>query len=326
MTEQRGGALLELKNVTTTFQYGERTLVAVNNVSMLIREREIVGIVGESGCGKSMTAFSILGIVPHPGKVESGQIIFGGKDLLGTRYRDMRSLRGSGISLVYQDPLSSLNPSFSVLWHFSEVLRAHGKRMSLRRTARIAVESLQKVKIPSPEEKIHQYPHQLSGGMRQRIVIALSLLLKPKIIIADEPTTALDVTTQKEIFNLIEWLKQEYSISFIVISHDLNLLGERCDRIYVMYSGQVVEAGSSEEIFQRPLHPYTRGLLNSVPRLDGAEENLSTIRGEVQNLMELPHGCFFQKRCDFVEQTCISTPQELRTAPSQREVRCWKAK
>jgi oligopeptide/dipeptide ABC transporter ATP-binding protein len=326
MTEPRGGALLELQNVTTTFHFGERTLVAVNNVSMQIREQEIVGIVGESGCGKSMTAFSILGIVPHPGRVESGHIIFNGKDLLSMRYRNMRRLRGSAISLVYQDPLSSLNPSFPVLWHFGEVLRAHGKRTSPRQTARIAVESLQKVKIPSPEDKIHQYPHQLSGGMRQRIVIALSLLLKPRIIIADEPTTALDVTTQKEIFNLIEWLKQEFSISFIVISHDLNLLGERCDRIYVMYSGQVVEAGSSEEIFQHPLHPYTQGLINSVPRLDSREENLSIIRGEVQNLMELPHGCFFQKRCDFVEQKCISTLQELRAVENQREVRCWKAK
>jgi oligopeptide/dipeptide ABC transporter ATP-binding protein len=152
----------------------------------------------------------------------------------------------------------------------------------------------------------------------------LSLLLKPKIIIADEPTTALDVTTQKEIFNLIEWLKQEFSISFIVISHDLNLLGERCDRIYVMYSGQIVESGDSEQILQHPLHPYTRGLINSVPRLDGREENLSIIHGEVQNLMELPHGCFFQKRCDFVEQKCISTPQELHAAENQREVRCWK--
>jgi oligopeptide/dipeptide ABC transporter ATP-binding protein len=272
-----------------------------------------------------MTAFSILGIVPHPGRVESGQIFFGDKDLLGMRYYKMRTLRGSGISLVYQDPLSSLNPSYPVLWHFSEVLRAHGKRMSPRKTAGIAVESLQRVKIPSPEEKIHQYPHQLSGGMRQRIVIALALLLKPKIIIADEPTTALDVTTQKEIFNLIEWLKQEFSISFIVISHDLNLLGERCDRIYVMYSGQIVEAGSSEEIFQHPLHPYTRGLLNSVPGLDGREEKLSIIRGEVQNLMELPRGCFFQKRCDFVEEKCVAMPQELRAIANQREVRCWKA-
>ena len=326
MTEHRGDALLELKDVTTTFRFGMRTLVAVNDVSMLIREREIVGIVGESGCGKSMTAFSILGIVPHPGRVESGHIFLGGNDLLSMPYRGMRRLRGSVISLVYQDPLSSLNPSYPVLWHFSEVLRAHGKRPSSRKTARIAVESLQRVKIPSPEEKIHQYPHQLSGGMRQRIVIALSLLLKPKIIIADEPTTALDVTTQKEIFNLIEWLKQEFSISFIVISHDLNLLGERCDRIYVMYSGQVVEAGSSEEIFQHPLHPYTQGLIHSVPRLDAGEEKLSIIRGEVQNLMELPHGCFFQKRCDFVEQRCISNPQELRVVENHREVRCWKAK
>ncbi len=325
MTEPKDRPLLELRNVTTSFSFGERTLVAVNNLSLDARQREIVGIVGESGCGKSMTAFSILGIVPHPGKVVSGEILFAGEDLRAKGERRMRRLRGSGISLVYQDPLSSLNPSFPVLWHFDEVLSAHGRHLPRRQTIKLAVEALQRVKIPSAEEKIHQYPHQLSGGMRQRIVIALALLLEPRIIIADEPTTALDVTTQKEIFNLIEWLKEELSICFIVISHDLNLLGERCDRIYVMYSGQVVEAGTSEEIFRNPRHPYTRGLISSVPRLDGGEERLSIIPGEVQNLMALPRGCFFQKRCTHAERACESTPQELRVVDNGREVRCWKA-
>jgi peptide/nickel transport system ATP-binding protein len=326
MTEDKGPALLELKDVTTTFRFGERALIAVNQVSLEIREREIVGIVGESGCGKSMTAFSVLGIVPHPGRVETGLILFKGRDLLTMHYRQVRKIRGSAISLVYQDPLSSLNPSFTILWHFEEVLRAHGKRMSRKAAVNTAIESLQRVRIPNPEEKILQYPHQLSGGMRQRVVIALALLLNPAIIIADEPTTALDVTTQKEIFNLIEWLKQELSISFIVISHDLNLLGERCDRIYVMYSGQIVESASSTEIFRHPLHPYTSGLLDSIPKLDGEEQELSIISGEVQNLMDLPKGCFFSNRCGLAEAKCRSTPQELRIMDGGRSVRCWKAK
>jgi len=297
--------------------------VAVNDVSLEIDQGEIVGIVGESGCGKSMTAFSILGIVPHPGRVEAGSIRFKGHDLLAMTETEIRRVRGRQISLVYQDPLSSLNPSFSILWHFEELFAAHGVRQSSRNRLRVVIEALKRVRIPDPEQKIHQYPHQLSGGMRQRVVIAMALALQPAIIIADEPTTALDVTTQKEIFNLIERLRQELSISYIVISHDLFLLGERCDRIYVMYAGQIVEAGPSTSVFREPLHPYSSGLVRSIPRLDTNAPELHTIRGEVQNLMDLPSGCFFSNRCPMAEDRC-GGPQELREVRPGRSVRCWK--
>ena len=299
-------------------------MVAVNNVSMQIREQEIVGIVGESGCGKSMTAFSILGIVPHPGRVESGHIIFNGKDLLSMRYRNMRRLRGSAISLVYQDPLSSLNPSFPVLWHFGEVLRAHGKRTSPRQTARIAVESLQKVKIPSPEDKIHQYPHQLSGGMRQRIVIALSLRLKPRIIIADEPTTALDVTTQKEIFNLIERLKSELGIAFVYVTHDLASARYVGDFVMVMYAGQIVESGTAQQTVFDPLHPYAKGLMGSiiVPESGLRGVKLAAIQGVPPNLKNPPPGCRFAPRCKYVQPECVHRSFDLRDAGGGRAYRC----
>jgi oligopeptide/dipeptide ABC transporter ATP-binding protein len=318
--------ILELHHVTTKFRLGEKELIAVNDVSLEIREQEIVGIVGESGCGKSMTAFSILGIVPHPGEIVGGEILFQGQNLLKMPHRQMRMMRGHKISLVYQDPLSSLNPSFTIYWHLNEVLKAHNPRLSKKEKYEMIIESLKKVRIPNPEGKVWQYPHQFSGGMRQRVVIAMALILNPSLIIADEPTTALDVTTQKEIFNLIEKLKEELSVSFIVISHDLHLIGERCDRIYVMYSGQIVESGSSLAIFDHPLHPYTIGLLNSIPELGSNIQELTTIEGEVQNLTDLPQGCFFSPRCNGADQVCKTTRQELEPIENGRMVRCWKVK
>jgi peptide/nickel transport system ATP-binding protein len=318
--------ILEMRNVTTKFRFGEKELVAVNDVSLSVDRREIVGIVGESGCGKSMTAFSILGIVPHPGEVAGGEILFKGVNLLGAKERKLRKLRGSGISLVCQDPLSSLNPSFNIYWHLNEVLKAHEGRMPRKEKERLILSALKRVGIPSPEEKVNQYPHQFSGGMRQRVVISMALILNPALIIADEPTTALDVTTQKEIFNLIEKLKEELLLSFIVISHDLYLIGERCDRIYVMYSGQIVESGMSVDIFDKPLHPYTMGLLNSIPKLQPGVRELETIEGEVQNLLELPRACFFAGRCRFADGRCRSTLQVLEEIEKGRMARCWKAK
>jgi oligopeptide/dipeptide ABC transporter ATP-binding protein len=271
-----------------------------------------------------MTIRTILGIVPPPGKVVAGRILFEGQDLLAFGESQLRTVRGDRISLVYQDPLSSLNPSFTIYWHFNEILRAH--RPGTPRSARVAaiIEALRTVRIPNPEQKMWQYPHQFSGGMRQRVAIAMAMLLRPSIIIADEPTTALDVTTQKEIFNLIEKMREELSMSFLVISHDLRLISERCDRIYVMYSGQVIESGSSGEIFDRPLNPYTQGLLDSIPSLDPDVKELKTIDGEVQNLADLPKGCFFAPRCSQAEDRCRSEAQVLRRISSTRSVRCWK--
>lgn len=327
MTEENK-SILEVRNITTKFRFGEKVLTAVNDVSIEVNEKEIVGIVGESGCGKSMTAFSVLGIVPHPGEANGRGIIFKGQDLLKKSRKQMRKIRGCGISLVYQDPLSSLNPSFNIYWHFNEVLKAHRPNLTKKEKYHLIIDSLGKVKILNPEEKVLQYPHQFSGGMRQRVVLAMALILNSSLVIADEPTTALDVTTQKEIFNLIEKLKEESSISFIIISHDLYLIGERCDRVYVMYSGQIVESGSSADIFNDPFHPYTKGLLDSMPKLDPniSEYELGTIKGEVQNLMDLPEGCFFSNRCELADQVCKSARQKLKKIGKDRMVRCWKVK
>lgn len=318
--------ILVLKNVTTEFEFNDKKLIAVNDVSLFVDKKEIVGIVGESGCGKSMTAFSILGIIPHPGNMIRGSVIFKGQKLTNMNHKQLRKFRGAGISLIFQDPLSSLNPSFNIYWHLNEVLKAHKPNLTKKEKYNLIIDSLKKVEIPQPEEKVFQYPHQFSGGMRQRIVIAMALILNPSLIIADEPTTALDVTTQKEIFNLIEKLKEDLSISFIIISHDLYLIGERCDRIYVMYAGQIVESGKSINIFDKPLHPYTYGLLASIPKLDGNDKELFTIEGEVQNLVDLPSGCFFSNRCKLAEEVCFNTKQVLETVENGRMVRCWKVK
>jgi oligopeptide/dipeptide ABC transporter ATP-binding protein len=322
--EDKATVLLEAEDLTTKFRFSGKELIAVNNVSLKIQKKEIVGLVGESGCGKSMTAFSILKIVPHPGETTSGRVLFNGIDLLKLKNKDIRKIRGNEISLVYQDPLSSLNPSFNIYWQLNEVVRSHRPQLKEREKYSSIIEILKKVGIPNPEKKVFQYPHQYSGGMRQRVVIAMAIILGASLVIADEPTTSLDVTTQREIFDLNEVLKEELGISFIVISHDLYLIAERCDRIYVMYSGEIVESASSEEIFNDPLHPYTKGLLRAIPGLSPDIKKLGTIDGEVQDLMNLPEGCFFQNRCQFVDTDCRNNRQILREVAPNRSVRCHK--
>lgn len=300
-------------------------MTAVNNVDLQIKEKEIVGLVGESGCGKSMTAFSILRIVPHPGEIISGEIIFKGRDLLKLKEKEIRKIRGSDISLIYQDPLSSLNPSYNIFWQLNEVINSHDKKLGKKEKLNWIVEYLKKVGIQEADNKIYQFPHQFSGGMRQRVVISMAILLGSSLIIADEPTTALDVTTQKDIFSLIEKLREDLGVSFIVISHDLYLIAERCDRIYVMYSGEIVEMATSDQLFNDPLHPYTKGLLGAIPKLVSGQEKLETIRGEVQDLINLPEGCFFANRCSLKEKRCLEERQILRKTHDDRLVRCWKA-
>jgi oligopeptide/dipeptide ABC transporter ATP-binding protein len=318
--------ILDVKNLSTKFRFSGKELIAVNDVSLTIHKKEIVGLVGESGCGKSMTAFSILKIIPHPGEITNGEVIFKGKDLLKLKDKEIRKIRGNEISLVYQDPLSSLNPLFNIYWQLSEVVRAHKPYLKEREKRTAIIDVLKKVGIPNPEKKVFQFPHQFSGGMRQRVVIAMAIILGASLVIADEPTTALDVTTQREIFDLNEMLKEELGISFIVISHDLYLIAERCDRIYVMYSGEIVETCTSEEIFNNPLHPYTKGLLRAIPGLSPDIERLGTIDGEVQDLMNLPKGCFFQNRCNLVDDVCRNNKQILRKIDPDRLVRCRKVK
>lgn len=318
--------ILKLIDITTKFNIGDKELIAVNNVSLKLNEDEMIGIVGESGCGKSMTANSIIGLIPHPGKITNGKILFKGKDLLKIDEKEYREIRGSNISTVSQDPISSLNPSFNIFWHFNEVIKAHRKDIGRKILLEMIIELLGKVGIPDASKKIFQYPHQFSGGMRQRVVIAMALILKPSVVIADEPTTALDVTTQEEIFNLIEKLKNELGISFIIISHDLNLISERCNRTYVMYSGEIVESGNSEDIFNNPKHPYTQGLLNAIPALSPDIEKLETIDGEVQDLMNLPKDCYFASRCKFVEDCCKKGKPDLYMTEQGRFVKCFRYK
>ena len=314
--------VLETRQLTTAFKYGGRELKAVNNVSLYIEKKEMVGLVGESSCGKSMTAYSIINLVPHPGEIINGEVIFKNLNLLNRKSNEIRKIRGKEISLIYQDPLSSLNPGFNIFWHLNEIIDAHLKNITKKEKYNLIIETLRKVGIPDPEKKVLQYPHQFSGGMRQRVVISMALILKPSLIIADEPTTALDVTTQREIFNLIEDLKETSGISFLVISHDLYLIAERCDRIYVMYAGQIVEMATAQELFKKPLHPYTKGLLNSIPKLSYSDEQLKAIKGEIPSLMNLPKGCYFKNRCDFADIECDKV-QELRFVDG-RLIRCCK--
>ena len=319
--------ILEIRNLRTEFLMpNKRHLVAVRDSSLHVDAGEIVGIVGESGCGKSITAYSILRIVPEPGRITAGEILFRGEDLLGKGPEELREIRGKEITLICQDPLSSLNPVYDIFWHFNEIFTAHGVRKSRAEKIEQIVGLLGMVGIVEPERKLHQYPHQFSGGMRQRVVIAMAMLLQPKLIIADVPTTALDVTTQRAIFDLLGGLRDKLGISMIVISHDLYLIAEQCDRMYVMYGGEIMESGRASDVFNHPLHPYSAGLMDSIPSLSFHQEHLNGIKGKFSSVFEEnPKGCCFAGRCDRVGEECLLTRPEMREIEEGRFVRCLKA-
>ncbi|MCW2305878.1 ABC transporter ATP-binding protein [Rhodobium gokarnense] len=289
---------LELRDLTTVFPGDAEPTVVVDHVSLAVRPGRTLAVVGESGSGKSMTFLSALGLVPPGGKVSAGESWIDGADIQRLRREEVRRLRGASISMVFQDPLTALNPVFTIGQQIVEVLRAH---LSIgRREARArAVDLLRKVQIPDPERRIDDYPHQLSGGMRQRVLIAMAVALDPKVLIADEPTTALDVTVQAQILDLLASLREELGMALVLITHDLGLVAEYADTVAVMYGGRVVEAGTIEEVFSAPLHPYTRALFRSIPRLDEAvTEQLPAIEGQPPNVAKLPPGCAFEPRCD----------------------------
>jgi oligopeptide/dipeptide ABC transporter ATP-binding protein len=290
--------LLEVKHLVTEFQTDEGTLRAVDDVSFEIPRGGTVGIVGESGCGKSVTSLSILRLVQKPGRVASGEIRFEGRDLLALSEAEMRKLRGAAISMIFQEPMSSLNPVYTVGDQIAESIVLHQGKSKRQALAR-AVELLALVGIPSPAERVRAYPHQLSGGMRQRVMIAMALACEPKLLIADEPTTALDVTIQAQILELLGRLRQQLGMAVMLITHDLGLVAEFAEEVVVMYAGRVVERAQVRELFARPRHPYTRGLLRSVPSYaDNARKTrLPTIPGVVPDLRRLPAGCRFQDRC-----------------------------
>ena len=290
--------LLEVRNLVTEFQTDEGSVRAVDDVSFEIAQGATLGVVGESGCGKSVTSLSILRLIPKPGRIASGKILFEGRDLLQLPEREMRALRGSAISMIFQEPMSSLNPVYTVGAQIAESLMLH-ERSSRRAAMARATELLATVNIPSPKERVHAYPHQLSGGMRQRVMIAMALACKPKLLIADEPTTALDVTIQAQILELLSRLREQLNRAVMLISHDLGLVAEFAENVVVMYAGRVVERAPTRDIFASPAHPYTRGLLRSVPSYgDNATlARLPTIPGVVPDLRVLPRGCRFQERC-----------------------------
>jgi len=324
--------VLEIKNLRTSFFTDEGEVRAVDDVSFDVFRGRTLGIVGESGCGKSVASLSILRLIPSPpGRIRGGEILYRGKDLLKLPIAEMRKIRGNEISMIFQEPMTSLNPVFTVGNQIREAIALH-QDLSRSAVRDKAVEMLKLVGIPAPEKRVHDYPHQLSGGMRQRVMIAMALSCNPQVLIADEPTTALDVTIQAQILDLLRDLQQKVGMGLILITHDLGIVAEMADEVVVMYAGQVVERGGVKEIFGATKMPYTRALLRSIPQLsknsDGrvSKERLEAIAGIVPNPLELPSGCRFQDRCGFVQDACRSRIPELRRVGGgdrdPHEIRC----
>jgi oligopeptide/dipeptide ABC transporter ATP-binding protein len=321
---EKNGSLLKVEDLHTHFFTEEGVVRAVDGVSLEIRPGETLGIVGESGCGKTVTALSILRLVPDPpGRIVSGHIFFQGKDLTTLRGEELRKIRGRSISMIFQEPMTSLNPVFPVGEQIAEAIRHH-QRVSRREAWDRAIEMLEKVKIPDPARRAKEYPHQLSGGMRQRVMIAMALACNPTLLIADEPTTALDVTIQAQILELLISLKEEMGMAVMLITHDLGVIAETTGRVVVMYAGRVVEAAGVEQLFHNPLHPYTQGLLASLPTLETGKKQrrLQAIPGSVPNLLELPTGCKFAPRCPKVVGRCHEGEPELREIEPGHWARC----
>lgn len=315
--------LLTVDRLKTHFYTSEGIIRAVDDVSFKIERGRILGIVGESGCGKSMTAMSIMRLVPSPGKIVGGSINFDGHDLLKLSNEEIRRLRGDRMAMIFQDPMTSLNPVFTIGEQIAEILRTH---RGLKKSAALEITEslLQNVGIPDPARRIREYPHQMSGGMRQRVMIAMAISCEPSLIIADEPTTALDVTIQAQILRLLKGLTNSLNTALILISHDLGIIAETADEVGVMYAGKIVEYTTTKELFANPLHPYTIGLLESIPRFgEVKEDRLRTIKGIVPKLSELPEGCKFNPRCKYVMDKCNNAEPELIDTGGGHLVRCW---
>lgn len=318
-------ALLEIQDLRTTFFTPAGPVRAVDGVSLRVESGKTLGLVGESGCGKSVTALSILGLVPPPGRVVAGRIWFEGKDLTALPPAEMRRLRGDAIGMIFQEPMTSLNPVFTVGNQIAESLRIH-RGQSRREAWKSAIELLRLVGIPGPERRVAAYPHQLSGGMRQRVMIAIAISCRPRLLIADEPTTALDVTIQAEILDLLADLQRRFGMALLLVTHDLGIVAERTDEVAVMYAGRVVETAPVEEIFRTPLHPYTRGLLRSVPKVGTAKQRrLDTIPGVVPNLLRLPSGCRFRDRCPIAVSACAEIDPALEAHRPGHRAACIRA-
>ena len=319
--------LLQIEELKTYFYTFEGTAKAVDDVSFFLAKGEVLGIVGESGCGKSVTAQSIMRLIPEPpGRIVHGNILFDGTDIVPLSMEQMRSIRGARIAMIFQEPMTSLNPVYTIGNQISEMFILHEKS-SRRDSWRRSIEMLQKVQIPAAEKRVHEYPHQLSGGMRQRAMIAMALACNPEILIADEPTTALDVTIQAQILELMMQLKEDYDTAIMMITHDLGVIAEIAERILVMYAGKVVESGPTIAIFEDPKHPYTQGLLKSIPTLGKraihGRKQLQEITGIVPSLYDLPDGCRFYPRCPHAMEICNQSVPELSDIGDAHSVRCY---
>jgi len=316
--------VLEVRNLKTSFFTGKGVVKAVDDVSFTLAKGETLGLVGESGCGKSVTAMSITRLVSPPGRVVGGQVLLNGQDLLGFSEVEMRRVRGSQISMVFQEPMTALNPVLEVGFQIAEAVVAH-ESVSRKEAWDRAVESMRSVSIPDPEKRAKDYPHHLSGGMRQRIMIAMALVCRPTLLIADEPTTALDVTIQAQILELLDSLRHQYNLSMILISHDLGVIAEVAENVAVMYAGKIVEIGPVMDVFHNAKHPYTQGLLHSIPKLGSSlarKVRLDVIEGMVPNLLHLPAGCAFAPRCEKRTPECSISEIPLAPVTANQEVRC----
>ncbi|MEK3915755.1 ABC transporter ATP-binding protein [Paenibacillus sp. FSL H7-0331] len=314
--------LLEVEGLKTEFLTRNGSVRVVDGVDFVLRKGETLGVVGESGCGKSVTSMSIMGLLPKgQGRIAGGDVRFHGKSLLSLSSREMRQVRGNRIAMIFQDPMTSLNPVFKIGSQIAEALRFH-LSISRKEAWSQAVDMLTKVGIPRPERIAQEYPHQLSGGMRQRVMIAIAMACNPEVLIADEPTTALDVTIQAQILDLMRDLQKEQGTAIMLITHDLGVVAESCQRVVVMYAGQVVEEAEVRTLFKHPRHPYTKGLLASLPQLAGERKRLDPIVGSVPNLGEMPEGCRFAPRCSYRTEACVQIEPDLIQFEQGHKCRC----
>jgi len=313
--------LLEVKGLKTYFNHMNTQVPAVDGVDFAIRKGETLGIVGESGCGKSITAMSILQLLPPEASIVDGQVLFKGNNLADFTEKQMTKIRGNEISMIFQEPMTSLNPAYTVGYQIGEAIRTH-RKLDKKQARSIAIDMLKLVGIPAPEKRVDQYPHELSGGMRQRVMIAMALSCNPELLIADEPTTALDVTVQAQILEVMKELKEKFNTSIMMITHDLGVVAEMADYVIVMYAGTVVEYSDVRSLYKKPLHPYTEGLMNALPKIDDPQDELPAIQGTVPSLYDMPKGCPFQPRCPYAQEVCKQEKPDL-FAVDDRKVRCF---
>ena len=317
---------LLVKNLKVSFSTSKKELIAVRGISYQLNQGEILALVGESGCGKTVSALSILRLIQEPpGKIVSGEILFAGKDLLKLKKKELQDLRGKDIAMIFQDPMTSLNPVLTIGEQIIETLLRHTS-LSRKKAREKSFRLLEQVEIPSPKQKLDQYPHQLSGGMRQRAMIAMALSCSPRILIADEPTTALDVLIQAQILSLLKKIKNDTQMSILLITHDFGVVAEVAERVMVMYAGEIVESGSVNDLFRSPLHPYTIGLMESIPTLESTQQKLSRLKeisGAVPSLSQVPFGCPFHPRCSAAETRCKTDKPKLKKISQTHSVSCW---